>query len=31
MKVGVYSEDGWVANVRILEDTSDKEFWRYKL
>lgn len=32
MKTGQYEEeDGWIAEVEILEDNSDKEWLRYKL
>lgn len=30
MKIGIFEEDGWIAEVEILEDTSDKECFRYK-
>jgi hypothetical protein len=30
-KIKVYREDDWVAFVEVLEDTSDKEWERYKL
>lgn len=31
MRTGVYYEDGWMAEVEILEDNSDEEWKRYKL
>lgn len=30
-KIGTYNEDGWRARVKVLEDTSDKTHYRYKL
>ena len=31
IKQGTYSEDGWVADVEILEDNSDTERLKFKL
>ena len=30
-KIGEYSEDGWVADVEILEDSSNDEYYNFKL
>lgn len=30
-RIGVFSEDGWKAEVEILKDTSDEEWHRYDL
>ncbi len=34
VKVGdvmIYSEDDWVARVEVVENTSDTDWWRFKL
>ena len=31
MKTFIFSEDGWKAEVEVVEDTSDAEWSRYKL